>query len=629
MGFQTVKHELSNYLKWTTTGHIQLPDFQRGYKWDDERIRQLLVTILRGHPLGVVMLLKTGNDQIRFKPRAIEGVALADGVEADSLLLDGQQRLTSLTQALTGSGVVSTKDARGKLLDRRYFVHIETALKGEDFMDDAVRSVPGDGKERINFGKDVVLDLSTDDRQRAEGYFPLNLLYDPLNAALWLTKLPDTALMAQFMAEVVGPATAYDVPAIELDRETSKSAVATVFEKVNTGGLGLNVFELLTASFAGDKAYYDAHGQDFRLTDDWVATQRMFAPHPVLSVVENTDFVQGINLLTTLKRAKADTSGRPPAVSARKEDLLKLSLDDYLEWVDELRKAFLWSATFLADQFIFDAKFLPYPKQLVPLAAIKVVLGDDADLHGVRNRLSQWFWCGIMGELYGSAIETRFARDIEQVPSWAADLSDVTPRTVADCSFVASRLLSLRTRNAAAYKGVYALILSRGARDWMYDKALDKVQYAALAVDIHHIFPYAWCLKNGIEDAKRESIVNKTPLSATTNRAIGGSAPSEYVARIEKRAGISPGLLDDLVSTHLVDSTYLRKDDFSAFFSARLAQLTRIIEKATGKAVVNDLSDKPSESPAAFDPEDVAVVPDLDDVEDTTEDEGLDMVEAS
>ena len=74
MGFQTPLYELAEYLKWTTNGKIQLPDFQRGYKWEDERIRQLLVTVLRGHPLGVVMLLKTGNDQVRFKPRPIEGV---------------------------------------------------------------------------------------------------------------------------------------------------------------------------------------------------------------------------------------------------------------------------------------------------------------------------------------------------------------------------------------------------------------------------------------------------------------------------------------------------------------------------------------------------------------------------
>src|SRR4051794_28847781 len=148
MGFQTPLYELSDYLKWTTSGKIQLPDFQRGYKWEDERIRSLLVTILRGHPLGVVLLLKTGNDQVRFKPKALEGTSISEDVEPEFLLLDGQQRLTSLTQALTGDGIVRTKDDRGKLINRRYFVDVAMALEGEDRMDEAVRSIPEDGKVR-------------------------------------------------------------------------------------------------------------------------------------------------------------------------------------------------------------------------------------------------------------------------------------------------------------------------------------------------------------------------------------------------------------------------------------------------------------------------------------------------
>ncbi|MBC3641012.1 hypothetical protein H8J56_28050, partial [Klebsiella sp. Kps] len=77
-----------------------------------------------------------------------------------------------------------------------------------------------------------------------------------------------------------------------------------------------------------------------------------------------------------------------------------------------------------------------------------------------------------------------------------------------------------------AYKGIAALLLGGGARDWMEDKALDKVQYVDLAVDIHHVFPQKWCNDNGIDDERRESIVNKTTISARTNRAIGGVAPS-------------------------------------------------------------------------------------------------------
>jgi hypothetical protein len=597
VGFLTPMYELGQYLGWTRNGEIQLPDFQRGYKWEDERIRQLLVTVLRGHPLGAVMLLKTGNTQVRFKPRAIEGVNLAPGVEAKFLLLDGQQRLTSLTQALSGDGVVNTKDARGKLLDRRYFIHMPTAVEDSGRVDEAVISVPADGVVRSNFGKDIDLDLSDGDKQRALGYFPLNLLYG--NYMTWVFDLADRELGKSFHEQFIQPATTYDIPAIVLDEDTDKAAVATVFEKVNIGGLPLNVFELLTAVFAGDADHYGQTGEDFRLNDDWRETQLKWSAYPVLAAVENTDFLQAVTMLMTRKRNLADTSDRPPAVSAKREDVLKLTLDDYLEWRDPLREAFVWASTFLADRHIFAPRDVPYPKQLVPLAAIKVVLGKDADLIAVSERLIRWYWCGVLGELYGSAIETRFARDIEMVPGWARGDTEAAPRTVQDASFTESRLHSLRTRNAAAYKGIAALILANGARDWMVDKALDKVQYVDLAVDIHHVFPQKWCNDNDIDDEHRESIVNKTTISAHTNRTIGGAAPSLYLATIESRAQVDCIRLDELLGTHLVPARHLRADDFDGYFAVRRESLCQLVEAAIGKAVQRDIDQGYAEEDSA------------------------------
>jgi len=590
MGFQTPLYELSEYLDWTTSGKIQLPDFQRKYKWEDERIRQLLVTIMRGHPMGVVMLLKTGNDQIRFKPRPVEGTNVHEGTQAESLLLDGQQRLTSLTQALTGDGVVDTTDSRGKRMTRRYYIDMELALQGEDRMDEAILSVPGDGIERSNFGKDVVRDLSAPRNEQDHRLFPMRLVFDPLNAATWLAELGDIPMMSQFLASVLSPTNTYNIPAIELDKSTSKSAVATVFEKVNTGGLSLNVFELMTATFAGDKEYFDEHGTDFRLNDNWKEIQESFKPYPVLSNLENTDFLQCLTLLVTRERNIASKDTRPPAVSAKREDILKLTLDDYLAWVEPLQAAFIWASTFLADRHIFATRFMPYAKQLVPLAAMRVVMGDSADLAGPRDKITRWFWCGILGELYGGAIETRFVRDLEQVPGWARNKDGaITPNTITDATFVESRLHSLRTRNSAAYKGIYALLLGNGATDWMEGKALNKVQYTELKVDIHHIFPQKWCNENSIDDERRESIVNKTGISAKTNRTIGGVAPSIYLDKVERLAQITAGQLDESVGTHLVPALDLREDDFDTFFINRRESLCLLVEEAMGKSVPRDV----------------------------------------
>lgn len=598
MGFQTPKYALKDLLAWTTSGKVQLPDFQRGYKWEDERIRQLLVTILRGHPLGVVMMLEADNTHVRFKPRPIEGVAIPDDAALEWLLLDGQQRLTSLTQALSGTGVVATKDSRGKLLERRYYLRLSTALEGEERLDEAVVSVPGDGVIRTNFGKDVELDLSDEAKEREHGYFPLRLLFDPFAAMGWLSQLSDTSMMNQVVAHLLNPVGSYAIPAIVLDDSTSKAAVATVFEKVNIGGLPLNVFELLTAVYAGDADYYGEHGDDFRLNDDWTATKEGLRHYAVLKGLENTDFLQAVSLLASL--------AGPGATTARKEDILNLKLKDYLKWAPEVRSALKWVAGFLDEQHIHTSGDLPYPKQVVPLAAIKVLLGDKADVHGVHRRLTQWFWCGVLGELYGGAIETRFARDVEQVPTWALGADDATPRpkTIVDANFFESRLHSLRTRNSAAYKGIYALLMAQDTRDWMMNQPFDKAAFLAMRVDIHHIFPKAWCQKNGIDRERRESIVNKTPLSKKTNIRLSGHAPSVYLKGLEKAVGVSPDELAVIIGAHQIDVSALRADDFDGFFATRRESLCALIDVAMGKKVVRDLdAGQALEASAAFEPE--------------------------
>jgi hypothetical protein len=633
MGFQTPQFKISTLLEWTASGQIQLPDFQRDYKWDDERIRQLLVTVLRGHPMGVVMLLETGSDQVRFKPKPIMGVVGQVG-DPKYLLLDGQQRMTSLYQSLTGNGVVNTEDDRKKKLTRRYFLDVEKSLGSAGDQDDAVMSLPEDGVLRENFGRDIVLNVSTHDQQIETGMIPFTALFGD-DATGWLLDymnaggpedLPRRSVVFKaFNTRVLKEVSNYEIPAIELDNTTSKQAVATVFEKVNTGGLALDVFELLTATFAGDPDYFAKHGTDFRLGDDWNLTETVVAAHPVLAGFQRTDFLQAVTLLATLRRHDADIAlgkSKPAATSARREDILRIDLVEYLECAPKVRSSLSWVAQFFTSQHIHTANFLPYRTVAVPLAVFRVILGETIDTYGIHDRIRQWYWCGVLGELYGSSTETRFARDTEQVPVWAragVAATDVpAPDTVKGAGFFESRLLSLKTRNSAAYKGIYALLMSQGCKDWKLDKGIEHANYLELQVDIHHIFPKAWCEKNDIPHEQRESIINKTPLAKKTNIFLSGDSPAVYVPRIEKTSGLGPEQLNEILQTHLVDPSALRGADFQGFFDARRAALLELIEEAMGKAAVHDVSDAQTgalgeESPEAF--EAIADDPDTDDLE--------------
>src|SRR5438046_15410 len=96
--FDSTKRNLKTVLEHAQAGRSQLPDFQRGWVWDDDHIRDLLASISRSFPIGAVMLLESGGD-VRFKTRLIEG-AEATATQPENLILDGQQRLTSLFQSL-------------------------------------------------------------------------------------------------------------------------------------------------------------------------------------------------------------------------------------------------------------------------------------------------------------------------------------------------------------------------------------------------------------------------------------------------------------------------------------------------------------------------------------------------
>ena len=113
---------------------------------------------------------------------------------------------------------------------------------------------------------------------------------------------------------------------------------------------------------------------------------------------------------------------------------------------------------------------------------------------GAQKKLAQWYWCGVLGELFGSAVKTRFARDLPDIVDWVRT-NNVLPKTVEDANFSPTRLYTLRTRNSAAYKGIHALLMRQGCLDFRTGQSIEEQLYFDDSVDIHHIFPYDWCEK--------------------------------------------------------------------------------------------------------------------------------------
>jgi len=213
-------------------------------------------------------------------------------------------------------------------------------------------------------------------------------------------------------------------------------------------------------------------------------------------------------------------------------------------------------------------------------------LGDRWLEPRIYDKLARWLWCGVLGELYGGAVETRMANDYEQLLAWFED-DDALPRTVRDASFQMDRMDTLRSRLSAAYKGINVLVLREGARDWFWKAGIQKLDAQEVALDIHHIFPRKWCEKRGIPRERYDSILNKTMISYKANRKIGGNAPSSYIRQLqqEKQVQLADEEMDELLASHALSPKLLRSDDFEAFLEDRRGRLVTLIEKAMGKSL--------------------------------------------
>ncbi len=604
--FDSSKEDLKDILRWADEGRLQLPDFQRDYVWGDEDVRSLISSVAKGYPVGALLTLDTGGT-VEFKPRLLVGVA-SKTVRPEQLLLDGQQRITSLYQSAFSKKPVRTKTPKRLEVDRFYYIDIKEAVGAGANLEDAIIGVPGNKIVKKDFGKTIERDLSTREAEFEQDAFPLNEVFDSRDwfygwRDYWRPKGRDVSdLERDFDRGVVDRFVRYKMPIIRLDKYNNREAICLVFEKVNVGGKKLDAFELVTAIFAAE---------NFALRDDWNGTSDksnegrhariIGSPNrrDVLAEIASTDFLQACTILHTrdmrLAKEKTGVTGKElPQISCKRDALLALPLASYKTYADGVERGFIEAGSFLNEHKIIWHRDVPYPPQIVALASVFAILDRKAQTVAAKDKLSRWFWCVTLGELYGSSTESRLARDVPELVKWLIDAGD-KPRSMDEALFQSDRLKTLRSRLSAAYKGIHALLMRQGCRDFITGRPTDIMTFFNDRIDIHHIFPEKWCKDNGIPPRIYNSIVNKTPLSKASNIAIGGNAPSQYLANIEKKQGLAPTKLDEILQTHLIEPDFLRRNDFNTFFDRRLGALAGLVAGAMDKAVVDATGDNEEE----------------------------------
>lgn len=600
--FQPKSESLATLLPEIDQHKAALPNFQREWVWEPEMVRSLVVSVANRYPAGSLLTMpNTHGGDGTFALRPFTGTGSELKTSPTLMVLDGQQRLTSLYQSLySKNGVKGPNDTTHFVyLDVRELMKFnENDTQDEQTFSDNVFTVQvnrhGQRLRYLSLRESV--DITTREQEIEHGVMPLYVVFDPEDLYSWRdayaerhaedeSRIAYKEKLKEWDREVmpwIQRIRDYRFPVIELNKDMELHAICHIFEKVNSTGVPLTVFELCTAIL---------WARGLKLNDMWVETKERFKRDHILRMqgdLEGAQYLQVISLMSTMDRKRNNPNSRI-AVNCRREELLRLKKDIVEDWWPTAAQAYRDASKFMESQGIIAQRVVPYSSMLLPLAAIlgyvKRILGSVV-FSTSWPKIEQWYWCSVFSQRYSSSVEASAAQDLEQVVSWIKGGNE--PDVVRTFNFVADRIQEISNIRNAMYKGILCLLARNGARDMGGEGTLSAGLFYETQQDHHHIFPRAALRNLGINDNRTESIVNKTLISATWNRSISGRRPSEYVSTMKNRLGSDRA--EAILRSHLIDVDAMESDNWNDFLLARREELKNLIHSACG-GQMQDFSD--------------------------------------
>ncbi len=565
-------------------GKVCLPNFQRDFVWTREEVADLVRSIIRGYFIGSLLLLRCDPNNPPFAPEFLRGAQPPyRDPRPEHLVLDGQQRLSSLMYALTAPDL-SLKDSIAR---HWFFVNLDVLLNEADndevVFDRSKRELRGLDDIKAQYEQRIlpctVLLTQQAFYQWRDGFEDWLRASAPTDLDRYRSEWRDgwTTAVTDFQT--------FEVPLVELPRvdEADGNAigrVCAIFEKLNSTGVDLSVYDLLTARL---------YRYGIRLHDLWneaVATHRRLRAwskgkadeHKFgVLVLRTFALLRGLDpkprILIDLQPENFETDWRRAA--AAMERALEL-----VELVGE-------------DSFgVFAGKWLPGYGLVPILAALRAQIDDNKLGQTARDELRRWYWCNVFLERYSSAVESKSRKDYQEMTRhWFDDgpEPEVFREAQAWIGSPGFRVRDSASYASAVYSGLFCLLALRSARDWRRgeDIRLQELQD-------HHIFPQAYLRRHGI--TKRvdvNTIANRTLISDETNGKIKDKAPADYLADPDIfPAGLQPRLLephflDAGAARLLTDATETLSNDEAAelyerFLQARQTALVEEIRRACG-----------------------------------------------
>ena len=535
-------------------GKCAIPDFQRYWTWNKKQIEELWESIFQGYYIGSLLTWPTTQQKLGVTS-VVGGPDLKDN---PYLVLDGQQRITAIYYAVKAPKISLPNTD----LPYKFFLNLNALLdplRDSSEIIDSENSTKAENKHlhdtQRQYEKKIFPLTQFQDRNYSQwlfgfyNYLKKNEGYDDKNAQKYYKKLEEIFSSVW---------TSYEIPSVKLPESLLLDNVATVFERINSKGTPLGVFDLLNARFIIYDIVLknlwedikDKHENIRKWYDDFKNEK---VPLYIIQslALSNSGYIRRKQVLN-LDDLYEDAS---------KKFQVDIFLKEWNEMSEKIEEAiFRITSTGLEGFGAINYNFIPYTIMVPLIASFLKEIENKPNRTSCLNKIRFWYWNNILGDRYSGSTDSTAEADYKIMLNWFDE------KVSEPFDLESLKKFNTTKSNSALFKSIMCIIAKKGALDFIRG---DPPQYGEL--EDHHIFPSSKTKQFNAGD-NIDSILNRTLIFDKTNGFISNKNPSVYLTEIINKQNISRDELQKRLSTHLISSTAfecLMNDDFAGFIKER------------------------------------------------------------
>lgn len=581
--FDNIPSKVGDLLSDVRNGKVGLPDLQRPFVWKDSKARDLLDSMLKGYPIGYIMLWQSPEG---YETVSKIGTNDKTYIRPDYLVIDGQQRLTALLAAINGIRVKDKNYVDRAIrisfnpLTREFAVWTEAYERNPEWIGEISKVFAADDDHNVSkFRRQFIKDCNAG-REK--------------NNKLLLTDDEEETIEAN-LNDLLN-LSIYTLPTLRINSKATEEDVADIFVRVNSGGQKLtekNFIETLLAVYDNDvHDKIDAFCAASRIPKDGTSYNFILKVDPshLIRMAVGLGFRRA-----RLRYAYMLLRGKNLEDGTITSEEMKVNLEKFKNALDKVTNLNNWHAFMglFADAGYVNGSIVASTNAVVFCYVLYLIGKYEYKVQPIalQKIVKKWIFMSTITYFYTgsteSEVEKQFAdlRSVTTADGFVSYLDDVIRTRFSDDYFnltLPTYLASAAARSPSWYGYIAALnVLGTPmlfSTATLAAKMLPGASGGKKAIDKHHIFPKHYLTEIGYtSDRDRNQIANFTYLDYNTNIDISDNPPADYVSRYKEKLG-DTGYKKSCAENALPEG--FENMDYPEFLKKRRKLMAGIVKKA-------------------------------------------------